>query len=508
MVADRETTEIYKGEIVTKKLLSGAEKACSAVSTTFGPYGRNVAITKIFNPPHVTKDGVTVAQSLNLKDPIENVSADLIIQAAAKTAEVAGDGTTSTTILTNALIKNCFEYLKTRSSSTMQLKRDLEELSIEAVKIVEGMSTPTTIDNIMDVALVACNGDYEIAKLVTDAFLTIGEHGIVSVFESRSYKTTLDATDGIKLQASHISPILTKENKVTHNECSIITTDLDIKGQEDAFTLIKLCEDTKLPLLVICNDIDESALQIIAYNKENRSIPIEVIRAPFIADARREAIKDLSIATGATYIAKNEGWRIIDIVQGNLGSSDAVEITLKETNILGRKGDSKAINKRIEFYNAKIDEDIEGLTNNYKKRLAMLSAGAAVLYIGGNNSVEVIEKKDRVDDTVKAVRSAMEQGFVEGGAIAYAIIAKKLINISTTKAANDILAKSLKIIIKNLLANGDIKFTEENLKSHHNNVTKNKIIDPTLVVVSTIKNAIGAANMIFTTDCVIVKEKI
>lgn len=494
-----ETCEILKGEIVREKLLKGSEEIANAVSTTFGPYGRNVAITMTYNLPHVTKDGATVAGHIKLKDLAANVAAQIIQAAAQRTAKVAGDGTTSTSVLAYEIIKRAFDT-ETYSILPMQLKRDLKETEGKLLKALEELSQPTKMEDIFHIAMVACNGDREMATLVTDAFKIIGEGGFVSVTESNSYDTHVDAIDGIKLDRSHILPALANDrNKVEHKNCAIAILDLDITSAKEAIHILELQETVKHPLLIICNDLKDTAAEVITYNKTNHNIPVEIVRAPGIAEARRESFKDLAIVTGATNLTKSSGWTVEDLTEEHFGSADKVEITLQETNIIGRHGEKEAINQRIEFYNDKIIKDTQGLSDNFKKRLAYFTSGAAVIYVGGANEVEVREKKDRLDDTIRAVRSALQEGFVTGGGLTYSTLTS---SIGGKNPAELIMTRALHSLLQTVINEAGI-----NIKDHCDSVVKGKIIDPTLVIKSTIQNAIAAAIMVFTTDCIVLKEE-
>lgn len=498
MVGD--TVDIVKGEAVIKGLLEGSRLTADAVATTFGPYGNNVAITMKYNVPVSTNDGARVASYIKLKDPVQNVAAQLINQSASETAKVAGDGTTSTTIFTATLVKNAFKYLKAGSTS-MQLRRDFkiaEALLLEHLRMI---STAVAEKDIKSIAMVACNSDEEMADLVTEAFKIVGENGVVTVTDSRSYTTSMDATDGIKLDRSHIIPSLSNgELSVKHKDCAIAVLDLDITTTNDALHILGLQESLGGPLLIICNDLTGSAAEIISFNKAKYKLPIEVIRAPFISEARKEACIDLAIVTGAKLLAKYEGWSVEDLAIEHFGSSENVELTNKETNIIGRLGNQEDIDKRVQFYTDKIEADKEGLAENYKKRLAFFTSGAAVIYVGGVNESEIGEKKDRLDDTIRAVRSAMSDGYVIGGCLTYHALASYLRDNHSTPA-NLIMADSLDEIINVLLGNSGCVTYDE----HYESVIKNTILDPTLVIKSTIQNAIGAAIVLFTTNCVIIR---
>ncbi len=501
----REVCNIVKGDEVHSKLLEGSWKIADAVSTTFGPYGKNVGITMLYNLPHITKDGVSVAHRINLKDPIENIAAQIIKQAAKSTANVAGDGTTSTTILAYAIVSECINYLKSNPTKTNELKTSLNLLKEEYIKKVENQSKQIqSKEDIEYIAGVSCNNDKEIINLITEAFDIVGKDGVITISDSKSYKTYVEGTTGIRLDRTHISPIFEMgRNKTICKDCNILTTDIDFRSFEDANKLVSLQNNSGKPLLVICNDITDNALNAIAYYKQNNNIPIEIVRAPGIADVRRESIKDLAIITGATALMKDEGWTIDAITEKNLGSADSFEITLKETNIIGRHGDKEKIESRINYYKEKIEADNQGLKENYIKRLSMFNSGAAVVYIGGTNEVEVQEKKDRVDDTIRAVKSALEEGYVTGGCTTYYNLIEE-----SKEDAKKIMNNAFKMLLETLLENKEVEYTKENIDNLILEVLENNIIDPTLVIKSTIQNAIGAAIMIFTTECVIIREEI
>jgi chaperonin GroEL len=498
MVGD--TVEILKGKEVHAKLLEGSLEIANAVSTTFGPYGRNVAITMKYNVPMVTKDGATVAGYIKLKDPIKNVAAQIVNQAANETAKVAGDGTTSTTVLTTLLIEKSFKAIKA-GAQPMQLRKDLESIKDTVLQNLNALSKEVTEDNIKDIAMVACNGDVAMADMVTEAFKTVGVDGLVTVTDSRQGKTFMDATAGIKLDRSHIIPTLANgQTVVKHKECKIAVLDLDLKSATDAMHVLTLQEQLNQPLLIICNDLVDSAAEIISFNKSKYKIPLEVIRAPFIAEARKEACVDLACVTGSTLLNKSAGWSVTDLVAEHCGMATSVEITSKETNIIGRLGVPEEMEARIKFYEEKIATDTEGLTANYKKRLAFYTSGAAVIYVGGVNETEIDEKKHRFDDTIRAVRSALSEGYVKGGGLTYEALANIIQPIND---AGFILKESLYNILQVILSNSGI-VTEA---MHKENVAKLNIIDPTLVIKSTIQNAVGAAIMVFTTDCVVIRNE-
>lgn len=501
----RNTCSIIKGEEVIKVLTEGSNEIADAVSVTFGPNGKNVAITMLYNLPHVTKDGVTVARSINLVDQGKDVAAQIIKQAAQKTADVAGDGTTSTVILTKFLVEECFKYIQQNPNEVTSLKYNLlkyaEEINSKIDSVKYGISNREGIYNI---AMVSSNGDTKLSDMVADIFATIGKDGIVTVQSSNSYNTIVQVTEGIRLDRGYISPILERDTlRKRYTDVAVLSTDLDFKTFEDGVHLVELQNAIKKPLLVICNDLVDGALNTVAYNKINFNCDIEVIRAPFIADARREAVKDLCIITGGVTYLKDEGFSVSDITPEGLGSANSFEISAKETFIIGRNGNQEEIEKRIEYYNDKIASDTEGLKDNYQKRLSMFTSGASVIFVGGSNEIEVQEKKDRLDDTIRACRAALQDGVVPGGCITYHDITEW----SSVTPEASIFKKCIEGLVKTFLANGDKEMNDTTISELRNNVIKGNIVDPALVIKSTITNAIGAAIMIFTTDCIVIKHE-
>lgn len=496
----RETSKVVSGPIVKNLLIQGAEELALGVGTTLGPFGGNVAITKIFNVPHITKDGATVASEVKLEDSIKNVASETIKESAKQTAILAGDGTSSTIIFATSLFQ---ELNKSKSVFPIsKIKRQIEMLKNDSVTIARKLSFGiSTAEDMYNIALVASNDDEEMSRLVTDAFSTIGVNGIVTVSETKSYKTFIDTTNGIKLDRSHISTSLIKSNKEVFEECNILVTDMKITSSNEALTILKLIDDTSKPLLVICEDLEGEALPIITYNKITRNVPIAVVRAPFIAEARKEALKDLALATGATFISKEIGWEFNSINPSNLGSSDSVTISLKETNIIGRKGKKELIDERINFYNQKIEEDYEGLKSNYKKRLAYLNGGAAIIYISGVNEIEVQEKKDRLDDTIRAVRAALEEGVVKGAGKTYIEIAEKLKSDKYEPELFNIFKKALHSIFNKIVEN--YGGTEDEF----NETISSLVIDPTLVITSVLENGTSAALILSSIKAVIQKNE-
>lgn len=505
------TTRNVTGSEVRKGLIEGSAEIAEAVSTTFGPYGRNVAITMEYNVPRITKDGATVAGYMASEDPIRNVAVQIINQAANETAILAGDGTTSTTIFANQLVKYCFAMIA-QGYQPMQLKRELLELESVLLQELSAVSNPLGADQIKAIAMVACNSNVELAELVTEAFNVIGADGSITVVPVQSAKTTLEATEGIRLERSNILTNVSGEAaKVKHENCKVLVTDLDISTMAQAQVVVNIQAELGAPLLIICNDLVGEAAEAITFHVREHKSPISIIRGPGVSVARRESLKDLAIVTGAKFIAKDAGYDMEDVKSKFVGSADIVEITANETNIVGRHGDAKLIEDRIAYYNEQIEQDKQGHIENYKLRRGYFTSGAAVLYVGGTSESEIDEKKDSLDDTIRAVRSALAEGYVVGGGLTYAQLMPKelLAKIPKRKwykkhvlTSIEVMQSSLCSLMELILLNSGITTAE----MHRASVMENQIIDPTLVIKSTISNAIGAAILISTTDCVVVRK--
>jgi len=497
----REVSEVITGPEVSEKLKKGSGILKHAVATTFGPFGRNVGITKVFNPPHVTKDGVTVAHAItSLKDPVMNLACQTVKEAAKETAKKAGDGTSSTVIVANSLIQNGFFLIDEGAIRPIALKRELDALLPNIEKFIDSKTKKvTTNEEIYEIAMVSSNNHSDISRMVTDAYGIIKQNGIVKVKSSNNERTFTELVDGIKIEQSHISSTLASGNKTEYKDPKILVTDFKFKGYDEMDYVIRAAKEANSPLLIICQELDDKAVESLIWARDNKVVDISVIGAPFVAEARREVLEDIAIATGATLLSTKAGWspKSID-AKYHLGTADSVEITARDTNIIGRHGDKEAIDKRVAYYKGKIKEDTDGLKDNYKKRLAVLNAGSAVIYVGGNNPVEVMEKRDSIDDTVRAVQAALEFGIVDGGGKTYKDISD---NVLGDSVAEGLLSDALCSVTKNILWNGELDDDEEGIRKFH--ASLKTIKDPALVVKTTIKNAIAAASMVLTTDCVI-----
>lgn len=487
---------IFNAEESRVKLLSGTNKMALAVCSTLGPWGKNVALAKQYNPPHVTKDGVTVANEIVLEDEIENIAVQILKEAAKKTASEAGDGTTTTILLASKLIELGFPLTQKYGNRAVvnELNKTIDLLISELHKqSIEIKST----EQLKNVALISSNGDEEISDLVSQAFELLGKDGQVLVRNGNSYSTRVELTKGLMFDKSFAALGYNKRNgeKTLLNNCNVLITDLNINDVNDVSFLINLhnLAGNQNPMVVICNDVSDIALEVLLY-AFNKGQQLYVIRSPFMAQAKEEALYDMCIITGSTLVSGKAGWNLVDTEPKHLGLIDSIEVDQKNTIILPKRDavDEDKLKDRISYYQTKISQDTEGLRANYEKRLAMLNSGSAIIYVGGSSEVDIQEKKDRIDDTVCAVRSALRKGISIGGGTTYFDLSQKL---TEDNAINIMLKEVLLSPINKIKENGDL----ENIV-----IDINKVIEPTFVIEQAIRNAVQAAIMIITIGAVVI----
>jgi len=493
---------IFNDVEAREKLIAGANKIALAVTTTLGPWGKMVALQRQYNPPHVTKDGVTVANDIILEDAIENISAQILKEASRKTAKEAGDGTTTTILLANELVKRGFALVDEYGAANVSksLLWGVEELVTKLKTLSTEISTEEQLKN---VALISSNGDEEISTLVTQAFTLLGKEGQVLVRDGNSYNSRVEITKGLLFDKSFPSPVFHKTDgsKSIIKDCRVLVTDLNLNTPQDSWFLISLQESINKPLIVICNDISEVSLEVLVYAYK-KGAQVYPMRSPFIAQAKEEGILDISIATGATLLNGKEGYNLDECTDAYLGFAESVEVDYKNTIILPFKDavDEDLFAARVRYYQEKIMADTDGLKPNYEKRLAMLNSGTAIIYVGGSSEVDIQEKKDRIDDTVCAVRSSLKAGFVVGGGFTYNKLAEGFSNRERDKWIPSLYAKRL---LEEVLTAPANKIKENgNIKTLTIDISK--VIEPTFVVEQVIRNSVQAAIMIISTGAVVI----
>ena len=414
-----------------KSLKDGVDALANAVKVTLGPKGRNVVIDRKFGAPMVTKDGVTVAKEIELKDPIENMGAQMVKEVASKTADDAGDGTTTATVLAQALIS---EGMKNVSSGAnpMDLKRGMDKASIAIVKHLQKMSQEVGNDNskIEQVATISANNDNTIGVLIAQAMKTVGNEGVITVEEAKGIETTVTTVEGMQFDRGYLSPYFVTNPEKMEVELEnpfILIHDKKISNMKDLLPVLEETAKSGRPLLIIAEDVEGEALAALVVNKIRGSLKIAAVKAPGFGDRRKAILQDIATLTGGQVISEETGLKLENTSVDDLGTAEKITIDKDNTTIVNGAGVKASINARI----GQIKAQIETTTSDYDKeklqeRLAKLAGGVAVLYVGAATEVEMKEKKDRVDDALHATRAAIEEGIIPGGGTAYIRAASKI----------------------------------------------------------------------------------
>ena len=508
----------------------GVDALANAVKVTLGPKGRNVIIGKTFGSPQVTKDGVTVAKEIELEDTLENMGAQMVKEVASKTNDLAGDGTTTATILAQAIVK---EGLKNVASGAnpLDLKKGIDKSVSAIVSDLEKQSVEVgnSSEKIKQVASISANNDENIGSLITDAFNKVGKEGVITVEEAKGTDTYVDVVEGMQFDRGYLSPyfVTDSEKMLTDLETPyILLYDKKISSMKDLLPVLEPVAQTGKPLLVIAEDVDGEALATLVVNKLRGALKIAAVKAPGFGDRRKAMLEDLAILTGGTVISEERGFTLEATTIEMLGTAEKVTIDKDNTTVVNGSGDTKAITDRVN----QIKAQIESSTSDYDKeklqeRLAKLSGGVAVLYVGAPSEVEMKEKKDRVDDALHATRAAVEEGIVAGGGVALFNTKKTLEKLKSDNADEatgiQIVYKAiespLRIIVENSGGEGSVvvsKILEGNSNYGYNakegtfvDMLKEGIIDPKKVTRVALENAASVAGMILTTECALVDIK-
>lgn len=510
------------------KMKKGVDTLADAVKVTLGPKGRNVVIEKKYGSPHVTKDGVTVAKEIELEDPIENMGAQMAKEVASKTGDVAGDGTTTATVLAQAIISEGLKNVAA-GANPMDLKRGIDKAVIAVVENLKKQSQTVGSDykKIEQVAIVSANNDTAIGALIAQAMAKVGKLGVITVEESKNTETTVEVVQGMQLDRGYISPhfINTPKMQVEFKNPYILIYDKKISTLKDILPILEKVAQAQRPLLIIAEDVEGEGLATLIVNKLRGVIKVAAIKTPGFGDRRKEILQDIATLTAGVLISEEQGVKLDGADVSYLGTADSVTINKDSTTIVGGKGIKKDIAERIN----QIKVQMESATSDYDKeklqeRLAKLSGGVAVLYIGATTETELKEKKDRVDDALHATRAAVEEGIVPGGGVAYvraSDVVKKSMNWSTL--GNDeitginivlrAIEEPLRCIVENggfegsVVVNkikegkGDYGFNARTEK--YENLLKSGVIDPTKVSRVALENAASIAGMLLTTECAI-----
>ncbi|WP_038031194.1 chaperonin GroEL [Thermonema rossianum] len=508
-----------------EKLKKGVDALANAVKVTLGPKGRNVILDKKFGAPAITKDGVSVAKEIELKDPIENMGAQLVKEVASKTADNAGDGTTTATVLTQAIFNAGLKYVAA-GANPMDLKRGIDK-AVEAV--VEHLKKQSkTVDNsneIAQVATISANNDSEIGKMIADAMEKVGKDGVITVEEAKGTETEVKVVEGMQFDRGYLSPYFVTNPDKMEAELErpyILITDKKISSLKDMLPVLEQVAQSGRPLLIIAEDVEGEALATLVVNKLRGTLRVAAVKAPGFGDRRKAMLEDIAILTGGTVISEERGYKLENATIEYLGQAEKVTIDKDNTTIVNGAGKSEDIKARIN----QIKAQIETTTSDYdreklQERLAKLSGGVAILYVGAATEVEMKEKKDRVDDALHATRAAVEEGIVPGGGVALVRAIEALeqvkvenedqqlgVNIIRTALeaplrtiASNAGAESSVVVQRVMEGKGDFGYNAREDKFE--NMIAAGIIDPTKVTRLALENAASIASLLLTTEAVV-----
>ncbi len=508
----------------------GVDALANAVKVTLGPKGRNVIIGKSFGAPQVTKDGVTVAKEIELEDALENMGAQMVKEVASKTNDLAGDGTTTATILAQTIVKEGLKNVAA-GANPMDLKKGIDLAVNEIVKELgkQSVEVGNSSEKIRQVASISANNDEAIGKLITEAFEKVGKEGVITVEEAKGTDTYVDVVEGMQFDRGYLSPYFVTDSEKMQTDLEnphILLYDQKISAMKDLLPILEPVAQTGKPLLVIAEDVDGEALATLVVNKLRGALKIAAVKAPGFGDRRKAMLEDIAILTGGTVISEERGFKLENTTIEMLGTAEKVTIDKDNTTVVNGAGDTKSIEARVN----QIKSQIETTTSDYDKeklqeRLAKLSGGVAVLYVGAPSEVEMKEKKDRVDDALHATRAAVEEGIVAGGGVA--LLSTKQ-SLSKLKAENSDQATGIQIILKSVesplriiaensgnegsvvvskVLEGGKNFGFNAKDGSYVDMLKEGIIDPKKVARVAVENAASVAGMILTTECALVDVK-
>ena len=508
------------------KMKKGVDTLANAVKVTLGPKGRNVVIEKKFGAPQVTKDGVSVAKEIELEDPIENMGAQMVKEVASKTADIAGDGTTTATVLAQAIISEGLKNVAA-GANPMDLKRGIDKAVTKVIANLKSQSQAVGDDSkkIEQVATISANSDAVIGKLIADAMAKVGKEGVITVEEAKGTDTTVDVVEGMQFDRGYISPYFVTNSEKMEVELQnpyILIYDKKISAMKDILHILEKVAQSGRPLVIIAEDLEGEALATLVVNKLRGTIKVAAVKAPGFGDRRKEMLTDIAILTAGTVVSEEQGYKLENADLTYLGQASSITIDKDNTTIVGGKGTKEAIQARVN----QIKAQVENTTSDYdreklQERLAKLSGGVAVLYVGAATEVEMKEKKDRVDDALHATRAAVEEGIVPGGGVAYirsieSLEGLKGDNIDETTGIQ-IVKRAIEEPLRQIVVNSGIEgsIVVQKIKEGkadfgfnartevYENLLAAGVIDPTKVTRVALENAASIAGMLLTTECVI-----
>lgn len=513
-----------------EELKKGVDELADAVKVTLGPKGRNVIIEKKFGAPHITKDGVTVAKEIELEDPFQNMGAQLVKEVASKTGDDAGDGTTTATVLAQAIVNVGLKNVAA-GANPMDLKRGIDKA---VAKVVEGIKAQAQevgddFEKIESVARISANNDSEIGQLIAEAMKKVKKEGVITVEEAKGTDTTVDIVEGMQFDRGYISPYFVTNTEKMECEMDtpyILIYDKKISALKDMLPVLEATAQTGRPLLIIAEDVDSEALATLVVNRLRGSLKICAVKAPGFGDRRKEMLEDIAVLTGGVVISEEKGLKLESTTIEMLGRAEKITVNKENTTIVNGMGSKDSIAARV----AQIKAQIETTTSDYdreklQERLAKLAGGVAVLYIGAASEVEMKEKKDRVDDALSATRAAIAEGIVSGGGVAYIRCIPALDGL---KGANEdettgieIVKRAIEEPLRQITANAGVEgavvvqkvkdgegdFGYNARTDTYENFFAAGVIDPAKVTRVALENAASIAGMFLTTECVIADKK-
>jgi chaperonin GroEL len=511
------------------KLKKGVDALAEAVKVTLGPKGRNVVIDKKFGSPTVTKDGVTVAKEVELSDPIENMGAQMVKEVATKTSDLAGDGTTTATVLAQAIFREGLKNV-TAGANPMELKRGIDRAVDAVVEHLRTMSVPSAgKKEIAQVGSISANNDKEIGNLIADAMEKVGKDGVITVEEAKGLETTLETVDGMQFDRGYLSPYFVtdpEKMEAVLDDAYILIHDKKISAMKELLPVLEKVAQSGRPLLIIAEDVEGEALATLVVNKLRGTLKVAGVKAPGFGDRRKEMLRDIAVLTGGQVVSEEVGFKLENATLNDLGRAKRIVIDKDNTTVVDGKGKEGDISGRINEIKAAIDKS----TSDYdreklQERLAKLSGGVAVINVGAATETEMKEKKARVEDALHATRAAVEEGIVPGGGVALLRAQSALDKIRGTedeKIGVEIVRRSLeepiRMIAQNAGAEGSIivaKVRESKEKNfgynaatdNYEDLVKSGVIDPTKVTRTALQNAASIAGLLLTTECVVVEKK-
>ncbi len=508
------------------KMKKGVDLLADAVKVTLGPKGRNVVNEKKFGAPGITKDGVSVAKEIELEDAIENMGAQMVKEVASKTADVAGDGTTTATVLAQSIINEGLRNVAA-GANPMDLKRGIDKAVATVVENLKAQSQKVGNDNskIEQVATISANNDSNIGKLIAEAMAKVGNEGVITVEEAKGTDTTVEVVEGMQFDRGYLSPYFVTNTEKMQTEFQnpyILIYDKKISTLKDILPILESTVQSGRPLLIIAEDVDGEALATLVVNKLRGSLKIAAVKAPGFGDRRKEMLQDIAVLTGGTVISEEQGYKLENATMEYLGQAESITIDKDNTTVVGGKGEKDGITARVN----QIKAQIETTTSDYdreklQERLAKLSGGVAVLYVGAASEVEMKEKKDRVDDALHATRAAVEEGIVAGGGVAYIRAVESLEKVEGDNADEttgvQIVRRALEAPLRTIVENAGIEgsivvqkvrdgkadFGYNARTETYENLLAAGVIDPAKVSRVALENAASIASMLLTTECVV-----